>query len=268
MAIDDHGKHRPVSDMIHQRVGDYDAFKEYQRRVFDRTEAYLADLDPADFGRVVVERPFPPLVSETYSARVAGPEGITVLDGFECWLYQHGLRTFSWQADDPNGDALLFDVAYRALGDETWRPLRSGLSEPVFAWDTATVPSGRYQVRITASDAAANPHALALTTSRETPSTVTVPCNVSASPSSGSATAISWRQRNRSSAAMALREQSSASASFVSAQPSLSSSGSWPSAMPSPSLSPRTTPPQVGVTQASTCRSSKALSLKLAPRSP
>jgi hypothetical protein len=28
----------------------------------------------------------------TFSARVAGPEGITVLDGVECWLYQHGLR--------------------------------------------------------------------------------------------------------------------------------------------------------------------------------
>jgi hypothetical protein len=92
MAIDDHGKHRPVSDMIHQRVGDYEQFKLYQRVVFDRTEAYLAQLDPAEFTRVVVERPFPPLVSETYSARVAGPEGITVLDGFECWLYQHGMR--------------------------------------------------------------------------------------------------------------------------------------------------------------------------------
>ena len=25
MAIDDHGKERPVSDMIHQRIGDYEA---------------------------------------------------------------------------------------------------------------------------------------------------------------------------------------------------------------------------------------------------
>ena len=92
MAIDDHGKHRTVDEMVHQRIGDYEAFKAYQRTVFDRTETYLSEMDPADFARVVVERPFPPLVSETYSARVAGPEGITVLDGFECWLYQHGLR--------------------------------------------------------------------------------------------------------------------------------------------------------------------------------
>jgi len=92
MAIDDHGKHRTVDEMVHQRIGDYEAFKAYQRTVFDRTETYLSEMDSADFARVVVERPFPPLVSETYSARVAGPEGITVLDGFECWLYQHGLR--------------------------------------------------------------------------------------------------------------------------------------------------------------------------------
>jgi len=92
MTIDDHGKHRTVDEMVHQRVGDYEEFKRYQRTVFDRTEAYLADMDPSDFTRVLVERPFPPLVASTYSARVAGPQGITVLDGFECWLYQHGLR--------------------------------------------------------------------------------------------------------------------------------------------------------------------------------
>lgn len=92
MTVDDHGKHRAVGEMIHQRIGDYEAFKAYQREVFDRTEAYLADMDPAEFSRVLVTRPFPDQVASTYSARVAGPEGITVLDGFECWLYQHGLR--------------------------------------------------------------------------------------------------------------------------------------------------------------------------------
>ena len=92
MAIDDHGKNRTVEEMIHQRIGDFEAFKEYQRAVFDRTEEYLATMDPADFTRVLVERPFPPLVASTYSARVAGPQGITVLEGFECWIYQHGLR--------------------------------------------------------------------------------------------------------------------------------------------------------------------------------
>ncbi|HYA69396.1 MAG TPA: hypothetical protein VED63_11755 [Acidimicrobiales bacterium] len=92
MAVNDHGKQRTVDEMIEQRIGDYDAFKDYQRTVFDRTEAYLDSMDPNDFRRVVIPRPLPEQVASTYSARVAGPEGITVLDGFECWLYQHGLR--------------------------------------------------------------------------------------------------------------------------------------------------------------------------------
>ena len=46
MAINDHGKERTVGEMIHQRIGDYEAFGEYQRAVFARTEAWLAGLDP------------------------------------------------------------------------------------------------------------------------------------------------------------------------------------------------------------------------------
>ena len=56
------------------------------------TEKWLADLDPSALTRVIVPRPLPPVVANTYSARVAGDEGITMLDAIECWIYQHGLR--------------------------------------------------------------------------------------------------------------------------------------------------------------------------------
>jgi len=92
LAIPDHGKERTVGEMEQQRIGDYPAFQAYQREVFDRTEAYLDVIEVAALPRVIIGRPFPPVVADTYSARCAGPEGITVLDGFECWLYQHGLR--------------------------------------------------------------------------------------------------------------------------------------------------------------------------------
>jgi hypothetical protein len=92
MSINTHGKQETVEHMIDQRIGDYDAFKEYQRSVFDRTEGHLAAMDPTDFERVIIPPPYPPQIASTYSARCAGPQGITVLDGFECWLYQHGLR--------------------------------------------------------------------------------------------------------------------------------------------------------------------------------
>jgi DinB superfamily len=92
MAVDDHGKERTVAEMVHQRIGDYEAFGEYQRAVFDRTEAWLDDLDAAELSRVLIPRPLPPVVADTFSARVAGEQGITVLDALECWIYQHGLR--------------------------------------------------------------------------------------------------------------------------------------------------------------------------------
>ena len=91
-AIADHGKHRTVDEMVHQRIGDYAEFQVYMRTVFDRVEAWLAGLDPVELERLVIPRPFPEQIASTYSARVAGPEGITLLDATECWLSQHGLR--------------------------------------------------------------------------------------------------------------------------------------------------------------------------------
>ena len=50
MAVDDHGKERTVEEMVHQRIGDYEAYAAYMRAVFDRTEAYL-DVVDVDRGR-------------------------------------------------------------------------------------------------------------------------------------------------------------------------------------------------------------------------
>lgn len=107
-----------------------------------------------------------PLSERAQAARP--PAGTPPAISFSRKLVQRGLRTLSWQAEDPNDDALLFDVHYRAQGEDAWRLLRAGLSEPVFAWDTATVPSGRYQLRVTATDAPGNPRDLALTQAKET----------------------------------------------------------------------------------------------------
>ncbi|MGH9046828.1 MAG: DinB family protein, partial [Acidimicrobiales bacterium] len=91
-AIADHGKHRRVDEMVHQRIGDYEAFQEYLHAVFHRVEEWLAGLDPDELERVVIKRPFPEQIASTFSARVAGTDGITLLDATECWVYQHGLR--------------------------------------------------------------------------------------------------------------------------------------------------------------------------------
>lgn len=92
LEIPDHGKHKPVDEMMHQRLGNYSVFKTYMAAVFMKTESWLAGLDPSTLADVVVAYPYPPQIATTYSARVGGESGITRLDAIECWIYQHGLR--------------------------------------------------------------------------------------------------------------------------------------------------------------------------------
>lgn len=98
-------------------------------------------------------------------------------------LYQRGLQTFSWTADDPNNDPLVYDIYYRALRDTRFRLLRKGLTEGVLAWDTSTVPNGRYVMKVVASDTPGNPESLALLGEKES-----VPFDVDNTPPLVSAT--------------------------------------------------------------------------------
>jgi hypothetical protein len=97
----------------------------------------------------------------------AAPRPALGLSLFGRRLYQRGIQTFSWRAEDPNGDPLSYEVFYRPALEASWRPLRKGLSDAVLAWDTSTVPNGRYVLKVVASDAAGNPEALALTGDKE-----------------------------------------------------------------------------------------------------
>ena len=81
--------------------------------------------------------------------------------------YQKNLQTFVWHADDENDDELVYDVLYRREGDAAWTPLRRGIDEPIFVWDTTTAPNGTYFVRIVASDRPSNPAATALSGERD-----------------------------------------------------------------------------------------------------
>ncbi len=70
--------------------------------------------------------------------------------------YQKNLQTIVWRADDENDDDLVYDILYRREGETEWTPLRRGIDDPIFVWDTTTVPNGTYFVRIVASDAPSN----------------------------------------------------------------------------------------------------------------
>jgi hypothetical protein len=77
-------------------------------------------------------------------------------------MYQKGLQTFVWKADDENDDRLQYDVSYRRVGVSAWKVLKRGLWDPIFVWDTSSVPDGTYYIKVSASDAPSNSPATAL----------------------------------------------------------------------------------------------------------
>ena len=77
-------------------------------------------------------------------------------------VYQKGLQTFVWKADDENDDRLQYDVSYRREGDTTWKPLKRGLWDALVVWDTTSVPDGTYYIKVTATDAPSNSPTTAL----------------------------------------------------------------------------------------------------------
>jgi sugar lactone lactonase YvrE len=84
--------------------------------------------------------------------------------------YERGLQTFLWKADDANDDELQYDIHYRREGETAWKLLKRGLSEPLYVWDTSSVPNGTYIIKVVASDGPANPPRSALSGERESQS--------------------------------------------------------------------------------------------------
>jgi sugar lactone lactonase YvrE len=135
--------------------------------IFQRPLSISGDTDILGY-----EGPMPADIRSTASAAPATPTGgsrssAAAAPSFGRKMYQRGLQTFSWKADDPNGDSLSYEVHYRRVGDTRYRLLRKASEEAVIAWDTSTVPNGRYVVRVTASDSPSNPESLALAGDRE-----------------------------------------------------------------------------------------------------
>ncbi len=71
-------------------------------------------------------------------------------------MFQKGLQTIGWKAEDDDGDHLIYSLQYRREGESTWHDLRSGLSDGIFVWDTTSVADGRYVIKVLASDGPSN----------------------------------------------------------------------------------------------------------------
>jgi WD40 repeat protein len=100
--------------------------------------------------------------SQTQSSS-SGPQTLSPSPALGRRLYQKGLQTIVWKAEDRNDDRLQYDVLYRREGETAFRPLKRGLWDPIFVWDTTSVPDGTYLVKISASDAPSNAPSTALT---------------------------------------------------------------------------------------------------------
>jgi hypothetical protein len=69
--------------------------------------------------------------------------------------------TLNWQADDPNGDTLIYSLYLKAADEEEWHLLKNRLAQTSFTLDPASFADGRYQAKLIASDEEANPPGIA-----------------------------------------------------------------------------------------------------------
>ena len=69
----------------------------------------------------------------------------------------------SWQAEDPDGDKLVFNVYFRGEGEREWKLLKANLQENIVVLDGDVLADGRYYFRVVASDRLVNPPSTART---------------------------------------------------------------------------------------------------------
>jgi hypothetical protein len=74
-------------------------------------------------------------------------------------------QTIAWEASDANNDPLAYSLYFRQPG-APWILLKEKVRETQLEWDTRSVADGRYEIRVVASDASANPPGKGRTSAR------------------------------------------------------------------------------------------------------
>jgi hypothetical protein len=72
-------------------------------------------------------------------------------------IQRKGFQTVTWDADDENGDDLVFSISIRREDEKEWRPLKEKWTDIIYAFDTVSFPDGIYFLKIVATDAPSNP---------------------------------------------------------------------------------------------------------------
>ncbi|MGE5176451.1 MAG: hypothetical protein ACM3JJ_08760 [Hyphomicrobiales bacterium] len=118
-----------------------------------------------DYRPPQISQTFPNGLKVEYSYPRSGPH--TVSDPSAAWA--RGVRTLAWDALDPNGDDLRYDLWIKAEDETAWRPLAKNRSEKVFSWDSESFANGAYRIKIVARDDPSNPPDFALSAERVGP---------------------------------------------------------------------------------------------------
>ena len=68
--------------------------------------------------------------------------------------------TLTWQADDPNGDQLIYSLFLKATDEREWHLLKDKIRQSNYTIDPSTLADGKYVARLVASDEESNPQNL------------------------------------------------------------------------------------------------------------
>jgi hypothetical protein len=112
--------------------------------------------------------------AKTASASASGAYSVTVTDGGDVsssspagtstqTLPRASSQqiTLSWQAEDPDGDRLVYTIYFRSEDATQWMILKSGVHETSITFDGDILADGKYFFRVVASDREANPPSIA-----------------------------------------------------------------------------------------------------------
>jgi len=69
--------------------------------------------------------------------------------------------TLTWQADDPNGDQLIYALYVKSTDEQDWHLLKDKILQPTYTIDPNVLADGKYVARLVASDEESNPPELA-----------------------------------------------------------------------------------------------------------
>jgi hypothetical protein len=97
-------------------------------------------------------------VSDTGDVTTAAPAGTPTQTLPRAALQQ---ITVAWQAEDPDGDRLVYNVYFRGEDETQWKLLRGNTHDSSVTFDADVLADGKYFFRVVASDREANPPATA-----------------------------------------------------------------------------------------------------------